>query len=64
MVIEVKLAVTGVAGYDYDPRRYRSIPKAGSMSKPINKAASVEAGHNQKPMVQQHHQGQVLDLQV
>ena len=25
-------AVTGVAGYDYDPRCYRSIPKAGPVS--------------------------------
>ena len=33
VVIEVKLAVAGMAAYDYDPRLGRSIAKAGPMSK-------------------------------
>ena len=33
MVIEVKLAVTGMAAYDYDLRLCRSIPTAGPVSK-------------------------------
>ena len=45
--------------YDNDRRLCRSIPKAGPVSKSINQAASLEAGHNQNPMIQQHHQGQV-----
>ena len=30
---EVKLAVTGMAAYDYDPRLCRSFPKAGPVTK-------------------------------
>ena len=36
MVIEVKLAVTGMAAYDYDPRLARSIVKAEAVPKTLN----------------------------
>ena len=42
MVIEVKLAVTGMAAYDYDLRLCRSIPKAGHVSKhPTHQSSSI-----------------------
>ena len=54
MVIEVKLAVTGMALYDYDLRLSLRLG-LGLNIQPINRAASLEAGHHHKSMIQQHH---------